>query len=405
MQDSLPQLPMAPLPGLPEPGGFDPAPMGGGDDQGFAPGLEPLDDYDPNGFGGEQDYDDGPAWPMPQPEPEPELDMASKAAIVVRLLLSSGEDLPLEELPVDLQTRLAQRMGAMGLVDRRTLLNVVNEFTRALEGVGLTFPEGLAGALQLLEGKISPLTAARLRKEAGVKQAGDPWARLRSLSADELQPLIEQESTEVAAVLLSKLDTPKAADLLSRLPGPLARRVAYAVSQTSKVTPEAVDRIGLALASQVDMRPMMAFNEAPGERLGAILNEAAASTRDDMLVSLDEQDELFATSVRKSIFTFAHIPARVRPRDVATVLRAADPAQLRVALAYATDEDNKPAADFILSNISSRMADNIREELLEIGTPRRKEGEAAMAAVVLSIREQARAGTMTLITPQDDEDD
>ncbi|WP_158964681.1 FliG C-terminal domain-containing protein [Chachezhania sediminis] len=390
-EDTLPQLPMAPLPGLPNPGGF-----GDEDDMGF----QPMGGFDTDYDDAEDDYPS--AWT--EPEPKPGLDQASKAAIVVRLLLSAGEDLPLEELPVDLQTRLAQRMGAMGIVDRGTLVSVVREFTRALEGVGLTFPEGLAGALQLLDGKISPLTAARLRKEAGVKQAGDPWMRLRSLPAEEILPLVQQESIEVSAVLLSKLDTPKAAEILSRLPGPLARRVAYAVSQTGKVTPEAVDRIGLALASQVDMRPILAFTDNPGERLGAILNEASAATRDDMLTSLDEQDADFATRVRKSIFTFAHIPARVRPRDVATVLRAADPAALRTALAFATDDETKPAADFILSNISSRMAANIREELAELGIPRRKEGEAAMAMVVAAVREQARAGSITLVTPEAEEE-
>ncbi len=133
------------------------------------------------------------------------LSRRAKAAVVVRLLLNEGADIPLEELPEDLQIALTQQMGAMRVVDRDTLNAVVAEFAEELERIALSFPSGIAGALDALDGKISPQTAARLRKEAGVRQFGDPWARLRELGADALLPVLETESIEVAAVMLSKL--------------------------------------------------------------------------------------------------------------------------------------------------------------------------------------------------------
>ncbi|MEY8838679.1 flagellar motor switch protein FliG, partial [Cribrihabitans sp. XS_ASV171] len=65
-----------------------------------------------------------------------------KAAIVVRLLLNEGADVPIEDLPEELQVKLTQQMGQMGLVDRVTLDAVAREFSDALEGVGLSFPHG-----------------------------------------------------------------------------------------------------------------------------------------------------------------------------------------------------------------------------------------------------------------------
>ena len=56
---------------------------------------------------------------------------------------------------------------------------------------------------------------------------------------------MENESIEVAAVVLSKLKAVKAVDLLGAITGPRAREITYAVSQTSGVSPSAVDRIGL----------------------------------------------------------------------------------------------------------------------------------------------------------------
>ena len=345
-----------------------------------------------------------PVGTAPVPVPK-DLSGQAKAAVIVRLLLNEGADVPIEELPDDLQARLTEQMGRMGLVDRVTLGSVVQEFADALDGIGLTFPNGLTGALSALDGKISPQTAARLRKEAGVRQAGDPWKRLRELPTEDLIEMVEAESTEVAAVLLSKLDVEKAADMLGLLPGPTARRVAYAVSLTGSVTPEAVDRIGLSLAAQLDGKPLVAFSDGPDTRLGAILNQSAASTRDTMLDALEETDNDFAAAVRKTIFTFAHIPARIETRDVPKLMREADAEQVVIAMAAATEGENAEARDFLLSNMSNRMADNLREEIAEKGTVKLKDGEAAMTSVVAAVRRLELSGEITLIVPEIEEEE
>ena len=292
-----------------------------------------------------------------------QLSRRAKAAIVVRLLINEGADIPLEELPEDLQAKLTQQMGAMRTVDRGTLASVIEEFAQELESIGLSFKGGIAGALDALEGRISKQTADRLRKEAGVRKYGDPWARLRELGPEKLLPVLQNESTEVAAVLLSKLDVKRAADLLGRLPGPEARRITYAVSLTSGVTPDAVDRIGLSLAAQLDAEPLRAFENGPVERVGAILNSTTMATRDDVLEGLDETDQGFADLVRRAIFTFANIPKRIAARDIPRVVRALDQEALVIALAGCEAAGMKPSADFILENMSARMADQLREEI------------------------------------------
>jgi len=320
-----------------------------------------------------------------------------KAAIIVRLLLNEGADFPLEELPDELQERLTVQLGQMGLVDRVTLAAVAQEFADALDSVGLAFPHGLAGALDAVNGKIAPATAARLRKVAGMRQVGDPWQRLRDVPVEDLARMAQAESTEVAAVMLSKLDTAKAAKLLGHLPGPLARRITYAVSKTTNVSPEAVERIGWSLAAQLDQRPTPAFGDDPGARVGAILNQSSAATREELLSALEEEDESFAQAVRRSIFTFAHIAKRIAPRDVPAILRGIEQPVLVTALAGANSEEDKASAEFLLSNMSSRMADNLREEVAERGKVKQADAEEAMTQVVGAIRALVDDGTITLI--------
>ncbi|WP_323036876.1 hypothetical protein [Pararhodobacter sp.] len=178
-----------------------------------------------------------------------------KAAIMVRLLLTEGADLKLSDLPEDVQTALTEQIGQMRLVDRETMSSVISEFVETLEQVGLSFPGGIDGALKVLDGRLSPGAAAKLQLMARSRDGADPWARILSAPADTLIEILEPESAEVAAVVLSKLPVGRAAELLGKMPGERARRVAYAVSLTEGIAPTMVARIGNSLARELDGRP------------------------------------------------------------------------------------------------------------------------------------------------------
>lgn len=325
-----------------------------------------------------------------------------KAAVIVKILLDEGQDVSFRSLPEELQADLTLQMGAMGLVDHTTLNAVVSEFADELESVGLSFLNGMAGALSALDGRISPHTAARLRKEAGVRQLGDPWQRLRALSPAELKAMAESESVEVAAVLLSKLEVSKAAELLTSLPGERARAITYAITQTSAITPEAVDRIGISLAAQLDQQPERAFDKAPETRLGEILNYSASQTRDDVLAGIEEADADFAERLRAAIFTFENIPERIRPIDVPAILRTVDQDALARALSAAEKLGLDLACEFLLSNTTQRMATTLREAAAEIGALKQKDAEEAMNAVVRAIRSLLDSGEIELVEPEED---
>ncbi|MFN3936274.1 MAG: flagellar motor switch protein FliG [Gemmobacter sp.] len=336
------------------------------------------------------------------PERIPRLSSREKAAIIVRLLLAEGAPVPISALPEHMQAALTEQIGSMRLVDRATLAAVVAEFLAELESVGLSFPGGIDGAIAMLDGHISPSAAQRLRRLAGASGKSDPWERIVALPADRILPALEQESVEVAAVILSKLPVARAAELLGLLPGERARRIAHAISLTANIDPETVRRIGAAIVSQLDAAPPRAFDAAPVQRIGAILNVSASATREAVLTGLEQEDAGFAAEVRKAIFTFEHVPARLAPRDVPKVLRGIEQPVLVTALAGATG-DLASVADFLLSNISQRLAETLREEMTERGRVREKEAETAQASIVEAIRRLEAIGEIALIRPDDEE--
>lgn len=331
-----------------------------------------------------------------------QLPKKAKAAIIVRLLAAEEVTLSLGHFPERTQVELARQMTDLRNIDRETMTAVVEEFIGELEAIGLSFPGGLEGALNVLDGTISPDTASKLRKQAGFSLTGDPWERISNIEVDRLLPIMEEESVEVCAVLLSKLKVAKAAELLSLIPGERARRIAYAISKTASVSPGVVQRIGISVAGQIDSQPPKAFADAPTERVGAILNFSNSATREGVLDGLKETDEAFADEVRKNIFTFANIATRVDARDISKVTREVDQEQLIKAMAGATG-DAAASKDFILANMSKRMADGLQEEMANLGKIREADAEEAMNAVVGAVRALEASGEILLLTG-DDED-
>lgn len=320
-----------------------------------------------------------------------------KAAIIVRFLLSNGMELPLSDLPASVQAALTEQIGQMRLVDRATLNQVIEEFAGLLESVGLTFPSGIEAALSAMNDHISSEAALRLRRMASSTASGDPWERIKALSSTGLVGALENEATEVAAVVLSKLPPSRAAEILGLLPGNHARRIAFAVSQTENTDPRTVQRIGRAILSRVDSAPSRAFTHKPEDRVGAILNVSSATTRERVLRGLEEEDTAFAAGVRRTIFTYGHIPARIAPRDVPKIIRVIDQPTLVTAMKFNEEREEAATNDFLLENLPQRLGQTIRDELTERTPVREKDGEAAMAEIMDSIRQLEGMGELELI--------
>lgn len=335
-----------------------------------------------------------------------QLSRKRKAALIVQLLISDGSKLALSTLPDQVQEDLARELGAIRLVDRDTVNAVAAEFADLLDAIGLSAPGGVDAALEALAGQISPHLADKLRDQLDNRHGRDPWPRLQNLTTDDVTRILTNESIQIGAVMLSKLPVARAAEVLGRLPGERARRITFAVRQTADIAPDAVVRIGHALVSDYCRTRITAFDKAPVERVGAILNSSQAATREDVLVGLDESDAVFAKDVRRAIFTFGDIPARLKAIDIPGCLRVIEASDLSTAIAFALGVGGnlEESANFILANISQRMAAQIKEEAAERGTISAAIGEPALNAVSAAIRGLADDGAITMIDPDAEEE-
>lgn len=343
--------------------------------------------------------------PLPSPGG---LTRLQKAAVIYRMLGSLGMSLPQGALTPEEEARLDAAVAGLGGIAPADLAAVVDEFLTTLSPPAAAAVEA-PGPLPTLPGlpdlpdlpMIEPLGSPDGGLAPAPDPGDDPWPLVADQDDPVLLAVLETEAPEVGAVLLSKLKVSRAAELLGQLPGPLARRITYAVSQISDISPGTVARIGAALAGELGQERPRAFTGGPVERVGAILNFSRAATRNDVLDGLTETDPGFAEAVRKSIFTYLNIPARVGPRDVPKILKKIDQTVLVTAIAASTSDDTRPTAEFLLANISQRMAETLRTEAEELGEIAAADGEAAMTGVVAAIRELEEAGEIYLVAEEE----
>lgn len=102
------------------------------------------------------------------------LTRSRKAAMVVQLLLNEGSDLPLSNLPDDMQVRLTKELGRLKVIDKNTLDSVAEEFAHELDSVGMAAPGSMEAALKSLDGRISHTATERLRSEFSLAGGKDP---------------------------------------------------------------------------------------------------------------------------------------------------------------------------------------------------------------------------------------
>ena len=60
------------------------------------------------------------------------------------------------------------------------------------------------------------------------------------------------------------------------------------------------------------------------------------------------------------------------------------------------------SVEFILENMSARLADQLKEEVTEAGTPKPADTDAAMATIVTVIRDMEKAGELMLVSADEE---
>ena len=127
-----------------------------------------------------------------------------------------------------------------------------------------------------------------------------------------------------------------------------------------------------------------------------ILNAMDKESRKTLLVKLEERNAELGAAIRKIVFSFEDI-VRLSQADRQRVMREVDTADLVPALKSV----KLAVSEAVLSCMSKRAAESLREEIDMLPTPRAKDVDAAQDRIIAVIRRLEEAEEITLDTGEE----
>jgi len=190
--------------------------------------------------------------------------------------------------------------------------------------------------------------------------------------------LLEQEHPQTIALVLSTQHVEHASEILLHLPEELRTDVTYRISKIEKVSPEVIGRIEDALNREIGLVSGKSHKKVGGiDAVVGILNHIKNNLDVDILEEMEETDSEMAEEIRKRMFTFENLVA-LDGRSLQMILREVNNDTLTMALKTASDQMKEK----IFSNMSTRAAEMIKDDLDAMGPVRLSEVELMQQSVV-----------------------
>lgn len=220
-----------------------------------------------------------------------------------------------------------------------------------------------------------------------------PLETVSKMQPSMVAGLLENEHPQTVALVLSTQQAEHASAIITALPQEKQADVVYRIATLDKVSPNVIDRIEDALnreigvvAGEQDQRQVGGIN-----KVVEILDNMSDSLDADILESLEEVDPDMVEDIRKQMFTFEDLCA-LDGRSMQMILREVNNDSLTMALKTASDE----LKDKIFSNMSSRAADMIKDDLDALGPVRLSEVEAMQQTIVKIAMKLEEEGKLVL---------
>lgn len=320
------------------------------------------------------------------------MDGTRKAAIFLLSLEKSVAAEVLSQLPHDQVERVMLEIARMDDVSRDQLEGVLDEFRDTIldqvpmERGGITF------ANELLEQSLGKEGAGAILENVRQSINSVPFAFLQKAGAENLLTFISEEHPQTIALIMSHLPTSLSAEVLGGLPSNKQLEVVRRVATMEQTSPEVVSDIERTLRT----RMMSLFNQNTEKAGGVaavaqILNVTDRMTNKGILESLDQEDHDLADEIRRLMFVFDDL-LKLDDKAIQALLKEVDNSQWSVALKGATEEIKSR----ILSNLSQRAAEMLKEEMDYLGPVRLSDVETMQQQIVDAVRRLEESGQIVV---------
>lgn len=311
------------------------------------------------------------------------IDGIKKAAILMISLGSETSSKIMKLLPESYIQKVSYEIANTEVVQPEERNEVLDEFVNTATAREYVLDGGLDYAKNLLNQALGPQKAKEVIDVLNQIQLKErPFNIARQADTQQLANVLAEEQPQVIALVMCYLQPDKAAVILSQFPTELQTDVAERIGTISSTSPTVIKQVEKVIETKFSNSISNNTENIGGvTTLVNILNAASRSTEKNIISDLEKRQPELSSEIKNSLFTFEDIVS-LSNLDVQKVLRDVENDDIVLALKGTTDD----IKNFIFENLSSRAADNIREEIEFMGPTRLANVEEAQQKIVAVIR-------------------
>jgi len=251
---------------------------------------------------------------------------------------------------------------------------------------------GIGYAKDILEKALGTQKALEVINKLTVSLQVRPFDFVRKADPDQLLNFIQNEHPQTIALILAYLKPQQSSIVLSALPQDKQADVARRIATMDRTSPEVIKEVERVLENKLSSLVTEDYTAAGGvQSIVDILNSVDRGTEKYIMETLEIEDTDLAEEIKKRMFVFEDI-LTLDNRSIQRFLRDVENQQLAIALKGSTEE----VQNAILSNMSKRLSEMIKEDMDFLGPVRLKDVEEAQQKIVNIIRKLEDAGEIVI---------
>ena len=312
-------------------------------------------------------------------------------AAVLLLMLGEKHGGPIWALlEEDEVKRVSYAMAQLGSIEAKTVEGLVVDFVSRLSSAGAV--TGSLDRTEELLAKIFPADqVSSIISEIKGASGRRMWQRLSHIDAEILATYLRSEYPQTVAVILSRISPDHTARVLSILPDDFAVDVMNRMLKMETVQKEALEHIEETLRNEFVTTISQTSRRDANELMAEVFNAFDRQTEARFFAALDSVNRDSAKKIRELMFTFEDL-TKLDPGSVQTLMRQVDKDTLGRALKGASE----PVRTFFFSNMSTRAAKNLQDEMGSMGPIRLKDVDDAQNKMVNLAKELAEKGEIMI---------
>jgi flagellar motor switch protein FliG len=297
----------------------------------------------------------------------------------------------LSEEEVQTVSREVARVTAISSEQAESVLQEFHHITTAGDYVARG---GIDFARKLLLRAFHPEQARRLldRLQKALGSEAASFDAIQKADPQQLAKFIHNEHPQTIALVLSHLNTSQAAALLTSLPSGLRSDVAIRMASLDQISPEIILKIAGVIGQKLKSLGDFSRESYGGVRAVAeVLNRLDSFSSREILENIEKQDSNVAETIRHLMFVFEDL-LLIDQMGMKEILGKVDRKVLTLALKGTSEQ----LRNHILSCMSQRGGDMLKEDMEALGPVKIKEVEGAQQQIIGIVRDLESQGVLSL---------